>query len=61
MPSFDSFRFVLISVAGWMNRRQLQMIGYLREESRVLREQFGNRRLRLMMISGVDWPQRRKE
>jgi hypothetical protein len=47
MPSFDPFRFVLISVAGWMNQRQRQMIGYLREENRVLREQLGSRRLRL--------------
>jgi transposase InsO family protein len=49
MPSFgfDPFRFVLISVAGWMNQRQLQMIEYLREENHVLREQLGNRRLRL--------------
>src|SRR5215472_12636272 len=47
MPGFDPFRFVLISVAGWMNQRQLQMIEYLREENHVLREQLGNRRLRL--------------
>jgi hypothetical protein len=43
----DPFRFVLIAVAGSMNQRQLQMIEYLREENRVLREQFGERRLRL--------------
>ena len=30
-----------------MNQRQLQVIEYLREENRVLREQLGNRRLRL--------------
>ena len=30
-----------------MNRHQLQMIEYLREENRVLREQLGERRLRL--------------
>ena len=30
-----------------MNQRQLQMIDYLREENRVLREQLGERRLRL--------------
>lgn len=48
MPSvLDPFRFVLIAVAGWMNQRQLQMIDYLREENRVLREQLGGRRLRL--------------
>jgi putative transposase len=47
MPSFDPFRFALISVAGWMNQRQRQMIEYLREENYVLREQLGSRRLRL--------------
>jgi hypothetical protein len=41
----DPFRFVLIAVAGWMNQQQLQMIEYLREENRVLREQLGDRRL----------------
>jgi hypothetical protein len=41
------FRFLVISVAGWMNQRQLLMIDYLREENRVLREQLGERRLRL--------------
>src|SRR5437660_12913930 len=35
----DPFRFVLIAVAGWMNQHQLQIIDYLREENRVLREQ----------------------
>src|SRR5512132_614132 len=43
----DPFRFLLITIAGWMNQRQLQMIDYLREENRVLREQLGGRRLRL--------------
>ena len=48
MPGvLDPFRFVLIAVAGWMNQRQLQVILYLREENRVLREQLGGRRLRL--------------
>src|SRR5712692_2224002 len=43
----DPFRFVLVAVAGWMNQRQLEMIDYLREENRVLREQLGKRRMRL--------------
>src|SRR6185369_5056318 len=43
----DPFRFVLISVAGWMNQRQQQIIDYLREENRVLREQLDGRRVRL--------------
>ena len=40
----DPFRFVLIAVAGWMNQREYQIIDYLREENRVLREQLGERR-----------------
>src|SRR5947209_18200186 len=47
MPTvLDPFRFVLITIAGWMNQRQQQVIEYLREENRVLREQLGDRRLR---------------
>ena len=42
----DPFRFVLIAVAGWMHQREYQIIDYLREENRVLREQLGERRLR---------------
>jgi hypothetical protein len=42
----DSFRFVLIAVAGWMNQHQLQIVDYFREENRVLREQLGGRRVR---------------
>ena len=43
----DPFRFLLTAVAGWMNQAQQQMVEYLREENRVLREQLGDRRLRL--------------
>src|SRR4051812_42865542 len=43
----DPFRFLLITLSGWMNAHQLQAIEYLREENRVLREQLGQRRLRL--------------
>jgi hypothetical protein len=38
---------MLIAVSGWMNHRQRQVIEYLREENRVLREQLGDRRVRL--------------
>ena len=43
----DPFPFLLVSIAGWMNQGQQQVIEYLREENRVLREQLGNRRLSL--------------
>ena len=42
----DPFQFLLVAIAGWMNQRQLQVIEYLQEENRVLREQFGEHRLR---------------
>ena len=42
----DPFSFVLTSIAGWMNQRQQQVIEYLVEENRVLREQIGNCRMR---------------
>lgn len=37
----------MIAVFGWMDQRQLQVIEYLREENRVLREQLGGRRPRI--------------
>ena len=39
--------FLVLTVAGWMNRHQDDLIDYLREENRVLREQLGRRPLRL--------------
>ena len=37
-------RFLLLMCAGWVNRQQHQMIEYLQEENRVLREQLGGKR-----------------
>src|SRR5829696_2132410 len=37
---------LLVALAGWVNRHQLDVITYLREENRVLKEQIGGRRLR---------------
>jgi transposase InsO family protein len=42
----DPFSFLVVSVAGWLNQKQQQVIDYLVEENRVLREQIGCRRLR---------------
>jgi transposase InsO family protein len=33
-------------IAGWANRKQLDVVAYLQEENRVLREQLGGKRLR---------------
>ncbi len=40
-----ALHFLVLTVAGWMNRRQLDVIEYLLEENRVLREHVGKRRL----------------
>ena len=42
-----SLQFVVLAVAGWLNRQQGDAIDYLREENRVVREQLGGKRLRL--------------
>ena len=34
----DPFQFVVIAIAGWMNQHQQQVVQYLLEENRVLRE-----------------------
>ncbi len=39
-------QFLLLTFAGWVNRRQLAMIDYLKEENRVLRQQLGGGKLR---------------
>src|SRR5882762_3705338 len=42
----DPFSFLVVSLSGWMNQHQQHVIHYLIEETRVLREQIGNRRMR---------------
>ena len=39
------FQLLASAVAGWVNRHQQEVIEYLQEENRVLREQLGGRRL----------------
>ena len=41
--SVDPFSFVVVAVAGWMSRHQQEVISYLIEENRILREQMGSR------------------
>ena len=40
------FHLLVIALAGWLNRRQQAVIGYLIEENRVLKEQLEGQRLR---------------
>lgn len=42
-----ALHFLVLTVAGWLGRRQLSAIEYLREENRVLRAQLGPKRLLL--------------
>jgi putative transposase len=42
----DPLSFLVVSLAGWLNQHQQNVIAYLMEENRVLREQIGNRRIR---------------
>ena len=46
MMSVAPLQFLLLVFGGWVNRRQLEIVEYLQEENRVLREQLGDRRLR---------------
>src|ERR1051326_2751548 len=43
--ALDPFSFLVTCIAGWMNQHQHDIINYLIEENRVLRQQIGNRRL----------------
>ena len=47
MQPLDPLRFVLIGLAGWLNQHQQNIIDYLLEENRVLRDKLGSKRLRL--------------
>jgi len=42
-----ALQFLLLTFAGWVSRHQQDVIAYLQEENRILREQLGGRRLRL--------------
>ena len=45
-PALDPFRLLLISLAGWLNQRQQEVIDDLQEENRILRQQLGDKRRR---------------
>ncbi len=47
MPELFPLQLLLATFAGWVNRHQTQVIDYLVEENRVLKEQLRGRRLRL--------------
>ena len=41
-----ALRFLLLTMAGWLNRQHEDLVDYLREENRFLREQLGSKRIR---------------
>ena len=45
-PCPQALQCLVVAVAGWINQQQRDVIDYLQEENRVLREQFTPRRLR---------------
>src|SRR5271168_5265351 len=45
-PPFQPLQLLLVIFAGWVNRHQLDVIDYLREENRVLKERLGGHRIR---------------
>ena len=45
-PALDPFRLLLISLAGWLNQQQQDVIDYVQEENRILRQPLGDKRLR---------------
>ena len=47
MSTTFPLRLLLAAFAGFVNRQQAQVIDYLAEENRVLKEQLGRKRLRL--------------
>jgi len=43
---FPPLHLLLMMFASWVNRHQLDVIEYLQEENRVLKERLGGRRIR---------------
>jgi hypothetical protein len=41
------WKFMVLALAGWMNRQQQEAIEYLQTENRILREKLGQKRIRL--------------
>ncbi len=44
-PSRDAYQFLMLTLAGWVDRSQQGVIKYSQEQNRVLRKQLGGRRL----------------
>jgi len=59
MPDYFPPQLLLATFAGWVNREQAQVVAYLGEENRVLREQLHGRLAFVSpMVSAAGWPPR---
>lgn len=47
MDNIKLFHFIVVALAGWINRYQQDIIDYLLEENRVFKQQLQGRRLQL--------------
>ena len=54
LRSIQPLHFLLTLLAGWIDRRQLAAIDYLKEENRLLKERLDGRRLRFTDAERVD-------
>ena len=43
--TWKPWTFFAVAIAGWMNRQQQEVISYLTEENRILREKLGHKRV----------------
>jgi len=43
--TWTPWQFIVVAIAGWMNRQQQEVIEHLKEENRVLREKLGHKRI----------------
>jgi hypothetical protein len=59
IPLWHPVRLLLVALAGWINQQQRDVIDYLQEENRVLREQLGSRDSGSPMTSGSASPRKR--
>ena len=59
-PLLLPFQLLLLMFAGWVNRHQLDVIEYLQEENRVLKERLGGRVFVSPTPNVVDSPEKRK-
>ncbi len=46
MNSLQPWQLLLVSLAGWVNRQQQDVIAYIQEENRILKSKLKSKRIR---------------